>query len=85
MLMRKETDGTIVFSALSLRVPAELKDDLDTLAYSAMTTTSEIMIQLIQGLVDANRARINQFNKLRDEFEMNWGHYPDDETGNDNG
>lgn len=84
MLMRKETDGTIVFSALSLRLPAELKDDIDSLAYSAKTTTSELVVKLIQELVDANRARIDQFNKLCDEVQINWWASPEDDMDENN-
>ena len=72
MLMRKETDETAIMAGLSLRIPADLKDRVDDLAASAGMNTSEILIQLIQAIVDANSKRIEQFRELAKEPLALW-------------
>lgn len=82
-VFRKETDPTITMAGLSLRLSAELKDDIDDLAFSAGTDTSALLLQLIQNLVDANRTRIDNFRKLADE-PIVWGFTSEDKAATEN-
>ena len=63
-LTRKESEPDIVMAGLSLRLTAEQKDALDDLARSARMDTSEVLIILIQGVINANKERIENYRKL---------------------
>lgn len=53
----------IEMAAISFRLPSTLKADIEDLAASASQDVSSILIELIVGLVAANRPRIEDFRR----------------------
>lgn len=61
--MAKKKDDSVEMAAINFRCEAELKASLEDLAASAKKDVSAILIELVEELVELNKARIEEFRK----------------------
>ena len=52
------------FMTISLRLPVDLKKDLDALAMSQGVSVSSILLEFVEGLTAANKTLIEAYRKL---------------------